>query len=303
MTRARRLIEDFRPDLLHSHTFQANFAARMLRLTGGAPKVISTVHNVYEGGWKRTLAYRLTDRLSAHTTAVSTAAANRYIRIGAISQHKCSVVTNGIDLTEFVPAHIHCDSSQSSTAPEREFVWLAAGRVVPAKDFGNLLAAFQLVRAELPKTQLRIAGQFGKNGLLGTSGKVVELRQRDPDNVRWLGHRGDMVQTIEAADAFVLSSAWEGMPLVVGEAMAMGKPVVATDVGGVRELVGDAGFIVPPKSPLALAEAMLHVMHMPECDCRQMGRAARQRIRRYFDIDTKVDEWEALYARVLSHPR
>ena len=64
--------------------------------------------------------------------------------------------------------------------------------------------------------------------------------------VRWLGLRDDMPSLLDGADAFVLSSAWEGMPLVVGEAMAMEKPVVATDVGGVRELVGDAGVVIPP---------------------------------------------------------
>ena len=69
-----------------------------------------------------------------------------------------------------------------------------------------------------------------------------------------------MPALLDAADGFVLASAWEGMPLAVGEAMAMEKPVVATDVGGVRELVGDAGVIVPAKDPEALAKAMLALM-------------------------------------------
>ena len=69
-----------------------------------------------------------------------------------------------------------------------------------------------------------------------------------------------MPALLDAADGFVLASAWEGMPLAVGEAMAMEKPVVATDVGGVRELVGEAGVIVPAKSPESLAQAMLALM-------------------------------------------
>ena len=104
-----------------------------------------------------------------------------------------------------------------------------------------------------------------------------------------------MPALLDAADGFVLASAWEGMPLAVGEAMAMEKPVVATDVGGVRELVGDAGIIVPAKSPESLAEAMLTTMHITDAERRRVGRAARARIAAAFSIDAKADQWEAVY--------
>jgi glycosyltransferase involved in cell wall biosynthesis len=102
-----------------------------------------------------------------------------------------------------------------------------------------------------------------------------------------------------AADGYVMSSAWEGMPLVVGEAMGMQKPVVATDVGGVRELVGDTGLLVPPKDPHALSQAMLRIMRMAKEDRDSLDRAARERICESFDMNGKADEWESLYARVL----
>ena len=112
-----------------------------------------------------------------------------------------------------------------------------------------------------------------------------------------------MAEMLTAADAFVLSSAWEGMPLVIGEAMAMQKPIVATDVGGVRELVGDTGLIVPPRNSPALAQAFLQIMRTPLHERHARGIAARERIRLHFDIDAKVDEWEALYSRLLSAGR
>jgi len=80
--------------------------------------------------------------------------------------------------------------------------------------------------------------------------------------------------------------------------MAIEKLVVATDVGGVRELVGDAGVIVPAKSPDELAEAMLGMMRTTTEARRSMGRAARNRIQSQFSIDAKADEWEALYRTV-----
>ena len=292
LMRGHKFVREFHPDVLHSHTFPANMVARTLCLTGAAPRVLSTIHNIYEGGWVRTLAYRLSDPWSISTAAVSHALADRYIRIGAVPRDKCSVIANGIDVEAFAPVHGEAAREQQSTREQCGFVWLAAGRAVPAKDFDNLLAAFRIVHAEMPKAQLWIAGEHeAKQSQMIGQGVAF-------DAVRRLGPCDDMPATIARADAFVLSSAWEGMPLVVGEAMAMEKPVVATDVGGVRELVGDAGVIVPTKTPRALAEAMLRVMRMPEEERRKMGKAARARIVRHFDIDARAREWEALYSEL-----
>ena len=121
------------------------------------------------------------------------------------------------------------------------------------------------------------------------------------DNVRSLGLRRDMPALFDAADAFVLASAWEGMPLVIGEAMAMEKPIVATDVGGVRELVGDTGALIPAQHPAALAEAMLALMRTPADARRAQGRAARRRIATSFSMDARIHEWEAFYRSLLAN--
>ncbi len=301
LLRGRRFLRDFQPDLIHSHTFPANLFARILRLTGAAPRVLSTIHNIYEGGRKRPLAYRITDGLSIHTTTVSQAIAEHYIRIGAVPARKCSVIHNGIDLNQFSP-----DAGERSRLRERfhvgdSFVWLAAGRISRAKDYPNLLRAFAAVCAAEARTQLWIAGeaQHQEDRELRTLAAQVGIE----DRVRWLGLRDDMAEMLTAADAFVLSSAWEGMPLVIGEAMAMQKPIVATDVGGVRELVGDTGLIVPPRNSPALAQAFLQIMRTPLHERHARGIAARERIRLHFYIDAKVDEWEALYSRLLSAGR
>jgi glycosyltransferase involved in cell wall biosynthesis len=294
--RARRILRDFMPDIVHSHTCPANIAARLLRGRGTTPAVLSTIHNVYEGGWHRTLAYRMTDRFATHTTAVSQAVADRYISSGAVPADKCSILTNGIDVREFAPQSekVRCNSVLPDT--DGDFVWVSAGRDVPAKDFDTLLAAFALVRAELPQTQLWIAGQPGPRRMSEGQNDITE-------RVRWLGIRNDMPDVLSACDGFVLSSAWEGMPLVVGEAMAMEKPVVATDVGGVRELLGDTGALVAAGSSQQLAAAMLRVMRVSEMKRRNWGRAGRERVCQSFDIDRKADEWEALFARVLRDGR
>lgn len=298
LRRARRILRNFHPDLIHSHTFPANLFARILRLTGAAPRVVSTIHNIFEGGWQRTLAYRITDGLSIHTTTVSEAIAERYIRIGAVPSRKCSVIHNGIDLNEFYPEVREHSFLRERSHAEDSFVWMAAGRITAAKDYPNLLRGFAATCAAEAQTQLWIAGeaQHQEDGEL----RILAAQLGIEGRVRWLGLRDDMAEMLAAADAFVLSSAWEGMPLVIGEAMAMQKPIVATDVGGVRELVGDTGLIVPPRNSSALARALLHIMRTPLHERHVRGIAARKRIGGHFDIDAKADEWETLYSRSLS---
>jgi glycosyltransferase involved in cell wall biosynthesis len=295
--RARRFLRAFQPELIHSHTFPANITARLLSLSRTAPPLISTIHNVYEGRWPRMAAYRLTDPLSCRVTAVSQAAAERFVRLKAVSARKCTVLTNGIDTNEFVRDPERRAQLRARMELRNEFVWLAAGRIMPAKDYPNLLRAFSLVHAAISGARLWIAGEA-----MPVEAEAVQALANElglGSSVRWLGLRRDMPALLDAADGFVLASAWEGMPLAVGEAMAMEKPVVATDVGGVRELTGKCGVIVPAKNPERLAEAMLAVMRSaPETRCA-LGRAARARIQSRFSMDAKADEWEALYRKEL----
>jgi glycosyltransferase involved in cell wall biosynthesis len=297
---AVRFLHDFKPHLLHGHSFHANLVARLLKIFAPSIAIISTVHNVYEGGWLRMLAYWMTDRLSRRTVAVSEAAADRFVRLKVIPRSKCVVITNAIDLSEFVPHPTRRIATRATMSAGTDFIWLAAGRIVPAKDFPNLLRAFDIVRADQPDTQLWIAGEAPNEELSPIKSFAVRGHKGFMDCVRWLGLRRDMPALFDAADAFVLSSAWEGMPLVVGEAMAMQKPIVATDVGGVREVVGDCGALVPAKSSAALAEAMLELMRTPPETRADIGCNARARIQNHFNMDAKANEWDQLYHSVLN---
>ncbi|MGA2570714.1 MAG: glycosyltransferase [Terracidiphilus sp.] len=300
--RARRFLREFRPDLVHSHSFPANLFARLLKLLVPRIAVLSTVHNVYEGRWWRMAAYRLTDGLSRRTVAVSEAAAQRFVRLKAVPRRKCTVVPNGIDSDGFAPdggrrTRVRAEMGVADAEATAEFVWIAIGRIAPAKDYPNLLRAFAEVHGLRPYARLWIAGEMPKSGIAELQTLCGELGIGN--EVRWLGLRRDLPALLDAADAFVLGSAWEGMPLAVGEAMAMQKPVVATDVGGVRELVGNAGVVVEAKNSKALAEAMLAKMNQGRESLAAEGRFARERVTRHFSIDAAADVWEALYRSLI----
>jgi len=296
---ARRFAAEFQPDLIHSHSFHSNLLARLLKLLLGRSIVISTVHNVYEGGWWRMLAYRLTDRLSRLTVAVSQAAARRFVQLKAIPGRKCRVIVNGIDTVQFTPdaqRRLCVRTGVSLRLNPDAFLWIAAGRITVAKDYPNLLRAFARVRADCAGVRLWIAGESAPGPLAELQSLAADLNLNN--SVEWLGLRRDMPALLDAADGFVSASAWEGMPLAVAEAMAMEKPVVATDVGGLRELIGETGAIVSPRNPEALARAMLEVMQQSREQRCALGRLARSRIARHFSIEANADRWEALYRQL-----
>jgi glycosyltransferase involved in cell wall biosynthesis len=289
----------FRPDVVHSHTFPANIFARLLRVIPKPefpiPKLVNTIHNVNEGGWHRMLAYRLTDSLADRITAVSTAAAERFLKLKAVSAAKTSVLTNGIDTEHFTPDRNRRKRTRAqmlASQGDKTFLWIAVGRIVPAKDYPNLIKAFALVLIKEPTALLYIAGEGDSDAL-----------SQDTANIRWLGLRNDIADLLDAADGFVLSSAWEGMPLALGEAMAMEKLCVATNVGGVSELIGAAGTIVSAGNSQALAEAMLATMHFTQWQQKSQGQEARRRIQAQFSMHAKAAEWTQLYAELTQeHP-
>lgn len=291
--RARGLLRQFKPDVVHSHNFHGNLFARGLKLANPRLRVLSTLHNEYEGGRARMLALRLTDPLSIRTVAVSEAVAERAFELSVMPRRKCEVITNGIDVEQFKPDRERRTEMRAAQWARDNFVWLSAGRITPAKDYPTLLRAFAQVHAAVPHTRLWIAGD-GDEAYAQTLHMTAQ-QCGIGGAVEWLGMRRDMAALLDAADGFVLSSAWEGMPLALVEAMAMEKAVVATGVGGVSELTEHCALVVPPRDPNALARAMLSILNTPLEARAFLGCAARQRVAEKFNIDIKAAEWEAVY--------
>jgi len=294
--RLLRIIRRWQPQIVHSHMVHANLLARLVRPLAPVPVLICSAHSIDEGGRLREILYQLTDSLCDLTTQVSRAGLERYVRVGAVPRHKISYIPNGVDTERFKP------NPEGRLKVRRElgvngFVWLAVGRFDPPKDYPNMLQAFARVVHNNPNAVLLIAGD-------GPLRKDIEIMAQEfgiKERVKFLGIRCDISQLMNAADAYVMSSSWEGMPNVLLEASATELPVVATDVGGNREVVVDGvtGFLVPPRNSEALAEAMLRMMNLPEEKRREMGKAARKHVEENFSLDHVVDLWEALYKELL----
>lgn len=292
-----KILQRERPQILHCHMVHANLLGRISRIFFKTPILICTAHNIIEGGRKREIAYRLTDWLCDLTTQVSRAGLERYVQIGAVPRHKVIHIPNGIDTEIFKPDLEARIRLRKELGIEDKFVWLAVGRFEEAKDYPNMLNAFAKVVLERNDSVLLIAGQ---GSLMGKAKHLVD-DLNITTHVYFLGVRKDIPALMNAADAYVMSSSWEGMPLVLLEASAIGLPIVTTDVGGNREIVidGKSGFLVPPKNSEALAQTMLKMMNLDENVRKEMGDYGRRYIKENYDLERVVDQWESLYLELL----
>jgi len=299
LLRLARLVRAWRPDVLHSHMVHANLMARVLRLVVPVPVLVSTIHNISEGGALLMAGYRATNGLVDHMTIISEAAADRFVRDRIIPRQLLSVIPNGVNADEFrnVPTGAR-ESVRRSLGLAGEFAWLAVGRFEIAKDYPNMLHAFAKVRERQPRAVLLLVGRGSLQGETESLATALGLEGA----VRFLGVRRDVPEIMSAADGYLMSSAWEGMPMVLLEAAAAGLPIVTTAVGGNHEVVGDgeSGFLVPPRDADALGEAMLRLMALPESDRRAMGERGRERVRNRYGLGRVVERWMELYREVLA---
>lgn len=290
--KARRLVKDFKPDVVHSHMVHANLFARLLRLTVPIAKLICTAHSSNEGGRLRMLAYRLTDRLCDISTNVSQEAVDISVKRGMASASRIIAMHNGIDTKRFNfnMASRHKLRHELGLADATPLI-LAVGRLTAAKDYPNLLIAYkQLAEAGSP-AQLAIIGTGDEQAKLTAMIADLDLSER----VHFLGLRRDVHQWMSAADIFVLSSAWEGFGLVVAEAMACERIVVATDCGGVKEVVGEAGILVPAQNSSALARGLQKALALTPDIASAQGQFARQQIVDCYSLESQAERWLTLY--------
>ncbi|EIE9665174.1 glycosyltransferase [Vibrio cholerae] len=293
---AINILRQFQPDVVHSHMVHANIFARLLRVVAPISRLVCTAHSNNEGGKARMMAYRLTDSWCDLTTNVSQEAVEAFITQKAAKPGRIVALHNGIDLAKFAfnpVARERCRAELGLNT--NQTLLLSVGRLTEAKDYPNLLHAFaQLVKSQ-PSIRLAIIGQ----GELATQIEQMIEQLELASHVHLLGLRFDVADWMSAADCFVLSSAWEGFGLVVAEAMACERPVVATDCGGVREVVGDYGYLVPPRNSEKLAEALEQAIALSPQERVTLGNNARNYIESHYSLSAITEQWLKYYQRTM----
>lgn len=290
----QKIVNEFKPDVVHAHMIHANIFTRLNRTICKIPRLICTAHSSNEGGRLRMMAYRLTNFLSDLNTNVSQQAVNRFIELGAFPKHQALTVYNGINTEHYSPQpFLEVDQVLKSSLFKNKKNILAVGRFNVLKDYPNLLGAIQKLLYELnyDAFHLYIAGD---GELRAEIESLIQLLKLDA-HVTLLGRRNDIAALLSSADVFTLASSHEGFGLVVAEAMACESYVVATDSGGVAEVMGDTGTLVPTKNSAALAQALFDALNMSSIELEANNQAARRRVVEKFSLDRAVQQWLELY--------
>jgi len=288
-----RIIRRVKPDLVHLHSSKAGLAGR-LGLRGG----LTTVFQPHAWSFDATdgfvgAAARAWERFAARwvdvIVCVSEAEASRGRAAGVRARYR--VVPNGVSLREWSAggSQERAEARRRLNLQQHRPLAVCVGRLSRQKGQDLLLAAWPRVRERVPEAALV---------LVGTGPEEDRIRALAGDGVELVGAREDVVDWYTAADVVVLPSRWEGMSLVPLEAMACGRSVVATDVSGAREAIGDeAGEVVAPADPDALAEAVAERLGDPSRADAE-GRAGRARVEASFDMRRTTAALAALYAQL-----
>jgi len=292
-----RLIRQKKVDLLHAHEFAMNFYGCIAARIMGIP-IITTVHGkgYYADKWRRRFAYRFVSRNSLRMVAVSEDVRHFLItEVGASPDHLATIY-NGIDPKPFTPSEEVAGIRKELGIEGTALVIGTIGSLYPVKGHGYLLNAAARVASVLPGAIFLIAGRGELlNPLQEEAGKLGIIK-----NVRFLGFREDIQAILQAMDLFVLPSLSEGLSLSLLEAMAAGKPVVATNVGGNPEVVlhGITGYLVPPKDPESLALRVVELLKDRSL-AQQFGANGQRRVYERFRIEQMVKSYQELYKEAL----
>jgi glycosyltransferase involved in cell wall biosynthesis len=286
--------ERHRIDVAHGHEFTMAVYGAWASWHAGVPCVI-TMHGsrYYAGRLQRRLAMRAAISGRTRIVAVSHQLARHISRDLRVRPSRVEMVPNGVRFAApAAPAALRRELSLA--ADDRLLV--AVGNLYPVKGHALAVDALAALTARHPRVHLAIAGRGALADALIAQARTLGLERR----LHLLGLRSDIPAVLAAADAFVMPSLSEGLPLALLEAMFAGKPIVATEVGDVASALdrGRAGVLVPPGDPAALASAVDTVLANPAL-AERLGAAARARAIAEYDLQIMVRRYRSIYDELL----
>lgn len=304
LIKLRRLLNEREIDIIHTHLIRADFFGRLAAWTAGVHGIVATVHNVERYHVSARPVARLArafERFSVRgvgkVVCVSDAVRQAIMQREKLLAAKVVTILNGVDLEHYQANGLPRESVRRQMGiPPGRLVIGTVGRFYPQKGIPYLIQAGLGVVRERPDTVFLMVGEgptrpdmWRKIEALGLSGHFVLA-----------GPRLDVREMLSVMDMFVMPSLWEGLPIAVLEAMAMGLPCVVTNVGGNPEVVrnGVTGWVVAPRDPGELQDRVLQLVDDDGLR-RSMGEAGRRLVEREFDARQTASRYAELYEEVM----
>lgn len=293
-----------RYDIVHCHTSKGGFIGRLAARLANVKCIIYSPHgDIFEGyfGKIKTRFFIWLERFSARFTdkiiTLTKSGIEPYLKAGIGQKSQFDYIYNGVDIESLRKRKVDRIQKRREIGVENECsLIVTAGRLVPVKGQTYLISAIAQVITEIPNIRLVFLGDGELRGELSGQVKTLGLEKQ----VLFLGMRSDVPEIISCGDLFVLPSVNEGFGVVLLEAMAMRCPIVATNVGGVPEVVldGETGILVPPGDPVQLARGIIQLLKDTSLAFK-MAECGYQRLEDCFDVRETVSKTEHLYKELL----
>ena len=297
--RFARLLRHGHFDIVHVHSFRTELGANVFaRLSRPVPRIVRTVHNVDEFYVSRRYAAlaQASARGLDRIVAISDAVREYLCREAGLPPDRIVRIYYGIDPTPYCPARGGSVSPATDEPVRRPTIGVIA-RLAPQKGHRVLIDAIPAIAERFPDLRVRFVGHEELSTV--DELRAYALDRGAADRILFEGYR-PAADVLPELDVFVLPSRWEGFGLVLVEAMAAARPIVATAVGPVPEVVVDGvtGLLVPPDDPVALASAIVRLLEDPDL-ASALGRAGRARVESEFRLETMVTRTQALYEELM----
>ena len=279
-------------DVVHTHMSRAHFFGVLLRWFGNVPCVATAHNRLFQPHWM----------FNDLVIAVSDATRRYHQTYNLVRSDRIVTVHNFIDYGHFagVPFTARDEIRRELNIDPASQVVAIVGSVIPRKGQIHAVRAMPKILAASPGAKLLLVGEIGHTGY------ADDIRQTAADlgvahHIVWAGERDDINRILAAVDVSVLPSLGEALPMTILEAMAAGRPVVATNVGGIPECVqsGKTGILVPPRNGDALAQAVTRLLTDPT-EREKLIQAGRRRVRQHFSTKSQATAIEAAFSQVVT---
>lgn len=291
-----KLIKEIQPEIVHTHLPHATIWGRIAAYFTSVKVIITTEHNI--SIWKRRniffyFLYRLTTRFTNRIIAVSQAIMQKMINVFHIPAAKIEIIYNGINLDEIL----------NNSRPPPDLSMLShpiigtVGRLHKLKGHETLIKSMTVVRKHFPQANLIIVGDGEEKTKLEKLTKKLKLEEY----AYFLGIRNDLPRLLNLMDIFVFPSIEEGLGIALIEACAAGKPCIASNVGGIPEIIEDGknGFLVIPLDPSALAQKIIKLINCQKM-WQIMGDHGKRIVKQKFILEQKTRQLEYLYTGIIT---
>lgn len=292
------LLKEEKPDILHTHLPRADFAGFLAKLFFNSIRWICSIHDIYSKSWSGRWFLPMFNFVWRHADAliaISHAVEDWLIQERRIPSEKITVIHYGIEVERFAQPNFDFQKAQGLTTHK---VIGSIGRLEPRKGHDVLIRAMPNVLKQIPNGILIIAGHdpWGYGSILHSMIDKLGLNNQ----VRLLGFQADIPSFLHALDVFAFASSSEGFGQVLIEAMAAGKPVVASRIAPITEIVvdGETGILVKPESPEDFAQAISYLLSHPEKG-QAMGLRGSMLVEKNFSVQRMVKETLQVYENII----